>query len=199
MTNWLLVCRSSTDFRGERGAARSAMGLRPRVLCVGGQHDLQWQVGDVTIRRVEARVAAVPHSSIRSGVTPEVVDEHRPWINPFVADDGQMLLSIHSFVMTDGSMTVVVDTCVGAHGDRPLPQDPHFLEQLEETIEGGLSDAVATLAAEIVANSAGTNRIVKRLISDRFERSCDAALLNERDMPHERPDDMAERMGSGGR
>jgi enoyl-CoA hydratase/carnithine racemase len=65
--------------------------------------------------------------------------------------------------------------------------------------EGELSDAVIALAAEIVANSAGTNRIVKRLISDRFEGSRDAALLNEREMPHGRPDDMAKRMRSGGR
>ncbi|NCV17998.1 MAG: enoyl-CoA hydratase/isomerase family protein [Rhodobacterales bacterium] len=65
--------------------------------------------------------------------------------------------------------------------------------------EGELSDAVTALATEIVANSAGTNRIVKRLISDRFEGSRNAALLNEREMPHGRPDDMAERMRSGGR
>ena len=54
-------------------------------------------------------------------------------------------------------------------------------------------------AAEIAANSAGTNRIVKRLISDRFESPRVAALLNEREMPHGRPDDMADRMRSGGR
>ena len=65
--------------------------------------------------------------------------------------------------------------------------------------EGELSDVVTALAAEIAANSAGTNRIVKRLISDRFEGSRNAALLNEREMPHGRPDDMAERMRSGGR
>jgi enoyl-CoA hydratase/carnithine racemase len=65
--------------------------------------------------------------------------------------------------------------------------------------EGELENMVTELAAEIVANSAGTNRIVKRLIADRTERTRDAALLHERDMPHGRPDDMAERMRSGGR
>ena len=133
------------------------MGLRRRVLCVGGRDDLQWQVGDVTIRRVEARVTAVPHGSICSGVTPEVVDEHRPWINPFVTDDGRMLLSIHSFVITDGLTTVVVDTCVGAHGDRPLPQDPHFLEQLEESIEGGLSAVDVVVCTHLHFDHVGWN------------------------------------------
>jgi enoyl-CoA hydratase len=65
--------------------------------------------------------------------------------------------------------------------------------------EGELDGAVEALAAEMVANSAGTNRIVKRLIADRSERTRDAALLHEREMPHGRPDDMADRMRSGGR
>jgi enoyl-CoA hydratase len=62
-----------------------------------------------------------------------------------------------------------------------------------------LDATVAALAAEIVANSAGTNRIVKRLLADGGERTRDEALLHEREMPHGRPDDMAERMRSGGR
>lgn len=70
--------------------------------------------------------------------------------------------------------------------DRCVPDD-----QLDAT--------VAALAAEIAANSAGTNRIVKRLLADRDERTRSEALLHEREMPHGRPDDMAERMRRGGR
>ena len=62
-----------------------------------------------------------------------------------------------------------------------------------------LDTTVAALAAEIVANSAGTNRIVKRLLADRHERTRAEALLHEREMPHGRPDDMADRLGRGGR
>jgi enoyl-CoA hydratase/carnithine racemase len=62
-----------------------------------------------------------------------------------------------------------------------------------------LDDKIATLAAEILTNSRGTNRIVKSLISDRAERARHEALLHERQLPHGRPDDMAERMRSGGR
>jgi hypothetical protein len=62
-----------------------------------------------------------------------------------------------------------------------------------------LDQTVGDLAAEIVANSAGTNRIVKALIADRAERTRADALLHERALPHGTPDDMAERMRRGGR
>jgi enoyl-CoA hydratase len=62
-----------------------------------------------------------------------------------------------------------------------------------------LDAAVAALAAEIVANSAGTNRIAKKLIADRGEQSRRAALLSERTLPHGMPADAKERMRAGGR
>ena len=62
-----------------------------------------------------------------------------------------------------------------------------------------LDTTVATLAAEICANSAGTNRIVKRLLADRAERTRHEALQHERSVPHGVPDDMRERLSSGGR
>lgn len=58
---------------------------------------------------------------------------------------------------------------------------------------------VGELARAILANSRGTNRIVKRLIADRFERPRREALLHERVRPHGRPADMAQRMKAGGR
>ena len=62
-----------------------------------------------------------------------------------------------------------------------------------------LDTTVEQLAGEIIANSRGTNRIVKRLLDDRAQRSRTDALLHERTLPHGRPDDMAERMRAGGR
>jgi len=78
----------------------------------------------------------------------------------------------------DAAAIGLVDRCVGD-------------DELDQTVED--------LAAEIVANSAGTNRIVKALIADRTERTRDEALLHERTLPHGTPDDMADRMRSGGR
>ena len=62
-----------------------------------------------------------------------------------------------------------------------------------------LEPTVASLAAEVAANSPGTNRIVKRLLADRHERLRDEVLRHERTLPHGRPDDMRERMRAGGR
>lgn len=65
--------------------------------------------------------------------------------------------------------------------------------------EAELTSTVAALAAEIAANSAGTNRIVKKLVGDGLEQARASALAHERALPYGRPDDMAERMRAGGR
>lgn len=71
---------------------------------------------------------------------------------------------------------------------------------VDRTVPAGeLESAVNELAREIVANSPGTNRIVKKLIADGLERHRTDALLHERSRPHGFPEDMAERMRRGGR
>jgi enoyl-CoA hydratase len=57
-----------------------------------------------------------------------------------------------------------------------------------------LDSVVEELAREIVANSAGTNRICKSLLAMRGSMSRDAALAFERAMPFGRPTDRRERM-----
>jgi enoyl-CoA hydratase len=60
--------------------------------------------------------------------------------------------------------------------------------------EDDLDAAVATLAGEIAGNSPGTNRRVKLLLRERFERNRPEAIAYERSSPHGMPEDMAERM-----
>ena len=60
-----------------------------------------------------------------------------------------------------------------------------------------LDDAVAALAAEIVANSWGTSRIDKQLLAASARLPRDEALLHERSAPYGFPDDMAERLAGG--
>jgi enoyl-CoA hydratase/carnithine racemase len=57
-----------------------------------------------------------------------------------------------------------------------------------------LDAAVQSLTAAIVANSADSNRIIKRLLSDHADLPRSTALLHERELPHGRPSDMAERL-----
>ncbi len=59
-----------------------------------------------------------------------------------------------------------------------------------------LGEAVAVLAGEILMNSRGTNRIVKKLIAAQADLSRTDALLHERELPFGMPEDMAERMKS---
>ena len=54
-----------------------------------------------------------------------------------------------------------------------------------------LDAVVEALAQEIVANSAGTNRICKALLAARGSMSRDASLVFERAMPFGRPADTA--------
>jgi enoyl-CoA hydratase/carnithine racemase len=67
------------------------------------------------------------------------------------------------------------------------------------TTDDGLDGAVGALVAEVLANSWGTNRIVKQLMADGGERTRSDALLHERTMPYGMPDDAAARMRRGGR
>ena len=60
--------------------------------------------------------------------------------------------------------------------------------------DGELDDFIAGLVAEIVANSSGTNRIVKRLLAEAANRKYQDALQFERTLPFGLPADMAQRM-----
>ena len=65
--------------------------------------------------------------------------------------------------------------------------------------DDNLDATVDALAGEILANSRGTNRIVKQLIADGAEGPRAEALRHERGLPHGFPADTAERMRAGGR
>lgn len=57
-----------------------------------------------------------------------------------------------------------------------------------------LDAAIAYLCGEIVGNSPGTNRIVKRLIATQADMTRTEALHHERSLPFGFPDDMRDRM-----
>jgi len=63
--------------------------------------------------------------------------------------------------------------------------------------DADLDEAVAGLAAEILANSSGTNRRVKWLVADAERLGRAEALTHERTLPYGVPEDMAERMAGG--
>lgn len=66
---------------------------------------------------------------------------------------------------------------------------------IDHAVPGEDLDAkVDGLAAEIVANSWGTNQIDKQLLRDAMRMSRNDALINERRRPYGAPEDMTERM-----
>lgn len=123
----------------------------------GRDGNLRWRVGGVEIERVEARTAVVPHGSLGTAITPELIDEHRPWIDPFVTDDGRIVLSVHTFVLRSAGTTIVVDTCVGDHGERPLPADPELPAALAASIDGGLDAVDIVLCTHLHFDHVGWN------------------------------------------
>jgi glyoxylase-like metal-dependent hydrolase (beta-lactamase superfamily II) len=118
---------------------------------------LRWEIGDVAVTRVEERVLALEPRHLVPGLTPEVVDPLREWAAPYVTTDGLMLLSVHAFAVVDGAETIVVDTCVGPHRDRPLPGDDSFIERLDAAIDGGLGAVTTVLCTHLHFDHVGWN------------------------------------------
>ncbi|HWV41735.1 MBL fold metallo-hydrolase [Pseudorhodoplanes sp.] len=81
----------------------------------------RWRVGDVTITRViEAEGLRAPEYMFR-GLTPDIVQGHQ-WLRPnFATEAGQLISSIHAFVIESADRRIIVDTCVGNDKARRMP------------------------------------------------------------------------------
>ena len=119
---------------------------------------LTWQVGDVTITRVEEVVTWLDGHVLMPDFTPDVLEPHADWLLPtFFSDrNHKMALSIHAFVVQSGDTTIVVDTCVG-EGDRSLPSDPEFPNRLDDAIDGGLDAVDVVLCTHLHFDHVGWN------------------------------------------
>lgn len=81
---------------------------------------LQWQIGDVTITRVQESMTPIPAGGLLPSASDAVIASHASWLRPhFVDDDGNLVLSIHAFGITAGDRKIIVDTCIG--NDRKIP------------------------------------------------------------------------------
>jgi glyoxylase-like metal-dependent hydrolase (beta-lactamase superfamily II) len=121
---------------------------------------LQWQVGEVTITRVEESITAVPPGYLITGLTTNHIDAQRPWIDPFFTDDGDLLLSVHSFVVESCGTTIVVDTCAGVHEGRRLAGDPTFLDRLAARLDGGLTAVDVVVCTHLHFDHVGWNTVL---------------------------------------
>jgi glyoxylase-like metal-dependent hydrolase (beta-lactamase superfamily II) len=82
-----------------------------------------WRIGEIVITKVVDTVTMVPPSFLIVEATPENLAPFT-WLRPHHLDDeGNMPLSIHTFVIKSPEATVVVDTCIGNDKPRALLPD----------------------------------------------------------------------------
>lgn len=106
---------------------------------------LVWQIGYVTVTRVEEAITPVDATALIPDFTSEHLNPHRDWAEPFFGPADELLLSVHSFVVVSQATTIVVDTCVGTEPPNGVPSDEGFADRLADAVEGGLGgvDVVA--------------------------------------------------------
>jgi len=90
-----------------------------------GTETVEWQIGQARV----TRVVELPPQTLEGllpDATPEAVAPYR-WLEPFVDDEGRLLLSIHCLVIESGERLIVVDTCIG----NDKPRNLRFWSHLE--------------------------------------------------------------------
>jgi glyoxylase-like metal-dependent hydrolase (beta-lactamase superfamily II) len=118
---------------------------------------LHWTIGGVEITRVEEAVTPVPAIALIPDFTSDQLDPHRDWAGRFFGPDDELLLSVHSFVVRSGDVTIVVDTCVGTEPERLLPGDAEFPDRLGDAIAGGLDAVDIVLCTHLHFDHVGWN------------------------------------------
>ena len=120
-----------------------------------------WQIGGVTVTRVEEAVTPVPAEALIPTFEPSML-ERFPWLQPqWFDDEGLLLLSVHSFVVQSGDTTIVVDTCVGSEPERALPSDPAFIDRLGDAVDGGIGGVDVVLCTHLHFDHVGWNTVVR--------------------------------------
>lgn len=94
----------------------------------------QWSVGDVVITRVDEIALEGQGRWLLPDATPELVGA-QPWLDPSSTDeDGEIRVSVHSFVVDIADTRVIVDTGVGNGKVRENPAwndlDTEYLQRL---------------------------------------------------------------------
>ena len=83
----------------------------------------RFAVGDITIQRIiEQEQPLFDPLTFLPGLTQERLEENRGWLEQARALDkatGQLVLCIQSYVVRTPHHTILVDSCVGNHKDRP--------------------------------------------------------------------------------
>ena len=86
------------------------------------------RIGDITVDRIiELEGSFMPALEVLPGLTPELLAENRPWLQPDALDQQDNLrLCVQSFLVRTPRHTILVDSCVGNGKNRPARPNWHM-------------------------------------------------------------------------
>jgi len=99
-------------------------------------------VGDLTVHRiVEQETTFLPALDMLPALTPDVLGEHRAWMQQTGALDSSdtLILAFQSYVVRTPHHTILIDSCIG--NDKPRPQRPKWNMKTDDTYMRALSAA----------------------------------------------------------
>jgi glyoxylase-like metal-dependent hydrolase (beta-lactamase superfamily II) len=99
---------------------------------------LSWKVGDASVTRIVESDATVPIYHLLPTAIPARVAAHHAWLQPhFIDNEDQIKISFHSLVIESQGKLIVVDTCIGEHGDPFMPEKPASSSFLQDMARAG--------------------------------------------------------------
>jgi glyoxylase-like metal-dependent hydrolase (beta-lactamase superfamily II) len=99
---------------------------------------MKWRIGDVSITRIVESDVTLPISTLLPAATPSMLAAHRDWLEPhFIDDKDHIRISFHSLVVESRGKIIVVDTCIGEHGDPFAADKPIVTQFLIDMAEAG--------------------------------------------------------------
>jgi glyoxylase-like metal-dependent hydrolase (beta-lactamase superfamily II) len=103
---------------------------------------LKISVADLVIHRiVEQETPYLPALDLFPALTPELLDENRPWLKQAKAldDNDALILCFQSYVVKTPHHTILVDSCIG--NDKPRPGRPKWDMKTDDIYMRGLAAA----------------------------------------------------------
>jgi glyoxylase-like metal-dependent hydrolase (beta-lactamase superfamily II) len=92
-------------------------------------HPTSFRIGDMTIHRiVEMEAPFMDALDFLPGLTTELLDEHRSWLEPAALEAAtrKLIFCFQSYVVRTPHHVVLIDSCIGNDKDRPTRPDWHM-------------------------------------------------------------------------
>ena len=105
-----------------------------------------FKVGDMTVHRIiEMECGLTPALEFLPKLTPEMLDDSRPWMKTPLALDAEdkLVLCFQSYIVRTGRHVILVDSCVGNHKDRSAR--PMWHMKTDNVFMAGLAEVGLTV------------------------------------------------------